>query len=273
MYGRKPDTIDDKVVLGFLLKERDEKLPPSGPEIKFVPNGKSSELRAREWYIDTQAPRDLSSGILKQVLAYFLTPFALLGRFAALFSSLRAERGRWPKPRSRFTRNLVDSINGALGGLRNIWGMTVVLLLIIIVFIVVVGIFIYSVHLVWNAPWLYPFWLIIIPLLVISLALVALICYGNFLVVLVNLLFLRATRRILYGLMTTYVAGPGAPAWVERQKNIIALPIPPAITTLSFKMPPEERQRMITAAREVTLQKLNKILSSETGDVRFQTAN
>jgi hypothetical protein len=115
---------------------------------------------------------------------------------------------------------------------------------------------------------------IVIALTILMLvALVILMIIDNLFAVLGNYFLLRSMRRILYGLVTTYAAGPGAPTWVESQDNIIALKIPPNITTLSFNMTLEERQSLITKAREVTLQKLNKILSSEMGDVRFQAAN
>ena len=79
--------------------------------------------------------------------------------------------------------------------------------------------------------------------------------------ILANWVLLPAARRILYGLVTTYVAGPGAPVWaVAEKKNIIALRIPPTVTTLSFDMAPEERNAVIASAREKTLAHLSGLI-------------
>jgi hypothetical protein len=292
-YGRDPAKLDDKKILGFLLKVTDEKPPLSGPEIKFVPSDTSSELPAWEWHNDAQAPGDLSSSGRKRALTLLFAPFAEIGRYVESMSDM--DRGRWPKPRSRLARNIVDTISGTLGGVSNYVGMSAMILITVAA---LVGAYflisnVFSIPLmtarelgdvVAAGDWdrlmrlLIPPHKIIIQLALVLFALmvivmVFLMLFDSFWFVLGNFLLLRATRRILYGLVTTYVAGPGAPSWAEKQENIIALPIPSTITTLSFNMPPEERQRLITKAREVTLQKLNKILSSEMGDVRFQTAN
>ena len=62
-------------------------------------------------------------------------------------------------------------------------------------------------------------------------------------------------------LVTTYISGPGAPEWVTEKKNIVALPIPPGVTTLRFEMHPEERQKLVADAQETTRAKLAKLLS------------
>ena len=89
--------------------------------------------------------------------------------------------------------------------------------------------------------------------------------FASLLIVAANFFLLRVSRRILYSLVTTYVAGPGAPEWVAAKRNIIALPIPRSVTTLSFQMQAEERQGLIASARRATLTQLTRRLSRAEG--------
>ena len=93
-------------------------------------------------------------------------------------------------------------------------------------------------------------------LIVICILLVLLSMIG----VLANIVLLRPIRRLLYGLVTTYVAGPGAPVWIEQRDNIISLPIPSEVSTLSFEMKAEASKNLITLAYQETLRKLDQVL-------------
>jgi hypothetical protein len=102
-------------------------------------------------------------------------------------------------------------------------------------------------------------------LVLIAVAVAVLVVFAGSLGVVANLVLLRASRRILYGLITTYVAGPGAAVWVRERRNIIALPVPPTVTTLSFKLQERDRRALIASARQVTLAKLTELLSGGCG--------
>jgi hypothetical protein len=115
----------------------------------------------------------------------------------------------------------------------------------------------------WSNPGSYALraFSLILTLLVVAVAI--LVVFASLLGFVVNFVLLRTSRRILYGLVTTYVAGPGAPAWAARRRNVIALPIPPDVTTLSFEMTPETRRDLIASAKQATLAKLRTLLSEQ----------
>lgn len=118
-YHCDPEEVDPGRVLGFLLKEEDEKVPPRGEDVEFVEAVPPSEFRAREWCQDSQTVVDEPSGLGSKVGAWMLYPFSLLGRLVDSYSEV--EPGRWPAPRSRLARNLVHSVNGLLGGIHPGW--------------------------------------------------------------------------------------------------------------------------------------------------------
>lgn len=115
----------------------------------------------------------------------------------------------------------------------------------------------------WTDIWSYfvrPF-IVILTLLAIAVAI--LVVFASLLGFIANFLLLRASRRILCGLVTTYVAGPGAPEWVAKRRNVIALPIPPTVKTLTFEMTAETRLDLITSAKQATFAKLKTLLSEQ----------
>jgi hypothetical protein len=81
--------------------------------------------------------------------------------------------------------------------------------------------------------------------------------------ILATMLLLRPARRVLYGLVTTYVAGPGAPAWYYNRGDIVALPIPPDLWTLQFDISRDIQQQVIDDARNATLKRLDAMLERE----------
>jgi hypothetical protein len=115
----------------------------------------------------------------------------------------------------------------------------------------------------WTDPQSYVVRLFSAILTLLAVAVSVLVVFASLLGVAANFILLRASRRILYGLVTTYVSGPGAPEWATERRNIIALPIPPSVTTLSFEMPAEERQALIASARLKTKAKLDEILGKK----------
>ena len=123
-----------------------------------------------------------------------------------------------------------------------------------------------------RAPDFSDLWSLVLvrPLVVILNLLFAavaiLIVFVTILGVSANYLLLRAARRLLFGLATTYVAGPGAPAWIKLRPNIIALPVPAGITTLSFGMMPDQRRDFIESARQATLKRLDAVLIAGGGE-------
>jgi hypothetical protein len=270
-YHRDPKDVDRRKILGFLLKEEDGREPVSGKDVKFV-EVSAGELRAKEWAKAVKAEVDEPSGLGSKVaagIAWMLYPFSLLGRIVAWNSPLK-ERGRWPAPRSRLARNMVDSLNGLLGG---IYPALFGLLAFAVVFIGAWEVinFLTADELKalratdWTDPGIYFNSFVKVILTCLAVAVSVLVVFASLLGVAANFILLRASRRILYGLVTTYVSGPGAPEWATKRRNIIALRIPPKVTTLSFDMPAEERRDLIADARLTTLAKLEEILGKKHG--------
>lgn len=261
-YERDPPHIESGHILGFLLQEGDAQKYPKGDDVKFVRQVPNGEFRAREWRPDTKTA-DVTSNLWSKIGAGALFPFSLLGRFA----DWKSERGRWPTPRSRMVRNLIHSVNGLLGAINT------PILGIFACFLVAVGAwettgFFVSeqVSVIPTTDWSHPlsyfsrlFGLVLTGSLV---AVGILFLFVTLLGIVANYILLRASRRILCGLVTTYVAGPGAAEWVANRKNVIALPIPPTVNTLSFQMKGSERRELVEDARRATHARLSQILSN-----------
>jgi hypothetical protein len=61
----------------------------------------------------------------------------------------------------------------------------------------------------------------------------------------------RPLRRVGYGLVTTYVAGPGAPEWMRRDPRIVFLPVG-GVKTTDFHMSDTTRDLLIGRAEVET---------------------
>jgi len=260
-YGR--EQIDPKQVLGFLLKERERSPIPRGPAIRFAHEIRPKDIRAKESQADNSAQ---TQGISEsRWWARLLYPFALAGR---LLGKAETEHGRWPRPNSLLGRYMIDSVNGLLEALcMPFFGAMVslgivALTTLAVLFLLVVGAISFRKTL--QTSLFFPFqWLILLLGLTSTVSVTLLMAYVTTLALIANVILLRAAKRILYGLATTYVAGPGASVWVEERGNVVALPIPSAVTTLSFEPPPATRRRLIADAQQATIEKLDEILNSD----------
>lgn len=265
-YGLNPEEIDSRHILGFLLKEADEETPLKDKDVEFVENNRKMEINAKEW-LDKKKKNGLKPPSLwTRIFAWLLLPFFVFGKILEFKIGLW-EKGRWTPPKSRLLKYLIEGINGFLGGIYfPLFGL---IACVITAFGAweVISYFEFDQldqlikELKASTDILSAVWLVVKPLIVYLLAIMALFVtvFGVF----TNFFLLRASRRVLYGLITTYVAGPGAPEWVEEKENIIELPIPPTIKTLSFEEVKKDgpmRKPLIDSAIEVTIKKLKKLL-------------
>ncbi len=267
-HGRDPEEIEPDRVLGFLLREHEEQAPPRGEDVKFLEAAvQVREFRAPEWSGDRKTEADVRSGLGSKIGTLVVYPFSLLGRFVGWNSPV--DHGRWPTPRSPLARNLVNSINGLLGGtyppLFGALGFGVVA---VGAWQVISFLGTDQINALQATDWTdissyaaRPF-AVILTLLAVAVAI--LVVFASLLGFMANFLLLRASRRILYGLVTTYVAGPGAPEWMAKRRNIIALPIPSTVKTLTFEMTAKTRQDLIKSAKQATFTKLKTLLSEQT---------
>jgi hypothetical protein len=241
--------------------------------VRFVDDVSRRQVRAREWF----APRaELEAGagavvvppsLGSRLAAWTLYPFYILGRLAEWNGGM--DPGRWPQPSSTLSRNLLYSVDGLLGGIHvPVFGV-LVLIVVGVGAWNLVGMFTMDqvrtfAATDWKDPMTYGVRPLAVLLSLVGIAVAVLMVFVTALGVLANYVLLRAARRILYGLAMTYVAGPGAPAWaVEHKHNIVALPIPAGVTTLTFSMSNELRRATIAAAHEATQAKLKLLLPEE----------
>jgi Patatin-like phospholipase len=266
-YKRSPEVIESQRILGFLLQQGDAEEPPRGATIEFVDSVPFKDLRAKEWSALPARPENTPSGIGAQAFVWLLLPFSLLGRFAAWIGD--SEPSRWPTPASRLASYLIQSIDGLLRGIHPIF-FAVLACVVVGVGSWTIGVSIVSdqIKLLLADRWTNPMTYLLRPLglmLTTGGATVAiLLTFLTIVGVLANRVLLRAAHRILYGLITTYVAGSGAPVWaIAEKKNVIPLAIPPPVTTLSFEITAKQREAVIASARQATFTKLSELLREE----------
>jgi predicted acylesterase/phospholipase RssA len=160
-------------------------------------------------------------------------------------------RGRWPIPQHPAARSLLGIVDGSMAAFRPLGFRLLAALLVI--------------GGTWQAMRIAVLW----PTgdLVDSgfrslpawggTVLGIVVAAGLFLMAMAVLLFLAvgphvvvAVRTMAYGVARTYFAGPGAPPWASRKANVIALPIPSELGTLTFNEGASARDKQIRDARE-----------------------
>lgn len=264
--GRSAIVPEDYVV-GFLL---DEGAPDAGtPDIltsRFAPRG--SEPTPREWHAapptDEDAPLSPSpvrrlGGLALLVLS---SPFWLLLRFGSwvALGRSRAWVGRLPPTKGPFKR-VVRTLDDVLSSLHTAWIAGVVMVVILVGTVVSIHWFITSflwlrvdeirLDLLFDEGWFsVARELVQVALVSVCLVLVLATVLLALAALLANYLALGASRQVLYGLVRTYAAGPGAPAWAGTapDDHVVRLPIPKALTTMSFDRSSPGVQEAITTA-------------------------
>ena len=265
-YGRTPVELEPARILGFVLQEHQEQLPPRASKVRFVDPVPAGQFRVREWSSGSKTDTDVSLGFGSRIVAGVLYPFSLLGRFVDRNTGV--DRGRWPTPRSPLARRLVQSINGLLGGTSApLLGVVGFVIVAIGAWQVITFFAIDQLNALRATDWSefgsYVVRPLSMALTLLAVAISILVVFASLVGFATNYLLLRISRRVAYGLVTTYVAGPGSPKWVTSKGNIIALPIPPGLTTLSFAIPPESRRNAIASAKQATLTRLRTLLHDE----------
>ncbi len=258
---RAPAALPADEVIGFLLDEEGGHPPPRGEEVVFVDEARA--VLAAEWAAGPPHGDGKRPGTGARLASWLLWPLYGLGRL--LKWNAGDETGRWPQPRARVWRYLITTVDGALLGSLSWVGA------IIVVAVVLAGVWVIVSFLGsglmdrfslmnWRDPTDYFGGFVMVLISLLPAAVAILVLWLTVLGVLVNFVLLRTSRRILYGLVTTYVAGPGAPAWVAQRDNVIPLPIPRSVTTLSFDIAPAVSRELTREAHRATVEKLSAIL-------------
>jgi predicted acylesterase/phospholipase RssA len=237
-WAHRKEMPEAAAVVGFVLREPrpDEKLE----DARFHRYGTRRNWLGRvpcnayEWRKSKNSTFWLSFGV-------FLAPTRLLD--AAGLRTL--SRARWPDPEG--------PIKSFIGGIVESWlrvMSAVVFGLVLLVVAVYTGYFIYQ----WLGERIASGRDTLLGITIIALD--AIYVLGGITITLVvlfvaNFFLGTALRRIGYGLMRTFAAAPGAPAWVEERDDVIIIELPEGATTLNFDFDPDvliERGRAAVAS-------------------------
>jgi predicted acylesterase/phospholipase RssA len=264
-YERTPSAIGTEDIVGFLLDEGETAQITRGEDVAFAAQRGDTVIEAYEWTVSTTTNAAAKPALGARIAAWLLWPFAFLGRAVELNGHV--ERGRWPEPQSKLVRNLLSGFNGLFSGIYPL------LFGLFAVFVVGLGAWQVITSLVqeqlrvwpstdWTEPmsWFARPFSTVLALVFMIVAMLA--TFAAALGVLANRVLLRASRRLLYGLTSTYVAGPGAPEWATRRRNIVALPIPSSVGTLSFDLTPAVRRQVVDDAFSATREKVSKLIAA-----------
>src|SRR5688572_26165485 len=261
-YKRSPQNVDNDRILGFLLRELGAQ-KPLGSSVAFVSEVQRREFQPREWQQPAGTNSDQAESFRSRALAGAVYPLAVLGRIAEWNGGM--ERGRWPDPQYRPLRHLLQSVNGLLAGLQPLlMGVLACIIVGVGSWNVITWLSTGQIDALFATDWTnvisYPARLASIALTIVGITIAVLVFVASLIAVAANYTLLRAMRRILYGLVTTYVAGPGAAEWFVEKRNVISLPIPPEVTTLAFNMPKPVREKLIAGASDATTARLAELL-------------
>jgi predicted acylesterase/phospholipase RssA len=262
-HERTPVVINQDEIVGFLLDEGENRSVTRGEDVRFASQRGDVLVRAKEW-LPTPPPVDSApTPIGSRIAAALLWPFGMLGRLVEFNGAVEA--GRWPRPRQPLVRHLVSALNGLFSGIHfPVIGFAALSAVALGSWTILKALGSEQLR-VWPATdWSEAMAWFVRPVSTLVATVVALVVilttFAATLGVLANYVLLRSTRRIIYGLASTYVAGPGAPEWATLRSNIVGLPIPPGVGALSFDLPVEVRRRLVKDAWKVTGTKVGALV-------------
>ena len=254
-------------VVGFVLEEATAGRAVDYGDSRFVPVGeRSGQITPREWLDSpprSQGESPRQRRLIRNVLSWLMLEPIRAARSALVWSS-DLHRSRWPTPRNKFLGAVLAIFDGSSAA----FGRRTSSLL---------GMVLYGVATFFGVRAAYGYvmnWIDVnglldwsTPLLILLMASVVM---GYVLLALAVLTFLfinpylaRTARTMGYGLAKTYFAGPGAPPWTGERPNVVSLPIPAEVTTLSFRMSPTVKKRLIAEAERVTAARLAHIMEGD----------
>ncbi len=80
-------------------------------------------------------------------------------------------------------------------------------------------------------------------------------------VLLINTIFIKVWRKLLFGTVKTLLAVASVPWWIAQLEDIIRLTVPSDINTLSFNLTEEQIEKASVSAKSEALQALQPLLS------------
>lgn len=271
---RLPDEPRADHVIGFLLDEgsgaadlaaqvRKGQTPRPYVTSAFTPP-ENYRFHALEW---CNEPRSGWRQVLRLMNPFFW-PLAIeryvltVGSFGRVLGGGFGGEGRrlwarWPTPTARVPRMALQFVDGSLGLLSYlVLGLLAWVILALVAF--------QSAKEVWSVLPDRGWFGVVLTLVLVALGcLIVLMLFGT----LWNVLTYPTLRRIGYGLGRTYVAGAGAHPWAAVADDVVPLPIPEDVTTLSFGLDAGRIRQLTADARRATEAFLDTLLEpSEPSD-------
>lgn len=247
-YSEAPALPKEHVVVGFLLQEQ----PLTRISLQAAKFDRNVALSDQPWERGGSVAKTTgsrSSTRLGRFMSAVLVIPSIIGRYCLSCDATQKYPlgpGRWPLPQSRILERLSATCDGFLNLVYYLVPAMAFLVIIAVGFAVAAG---------WVGYWGWdnrsgwePY------LAMLGLATIGLLAPPTMVVLglllTANLFLLRALRHLLFGLAKTYVAAPGAPEWVCLDKNVVALPVPEAVTMLSFDIGDEDRRHELNGVLE-----------------------
>lgn len=245
--GRNEQVAADYVV-GYLLDEADEEDVDVSAGC-FVAVGEAPD--AFEWRRAEGPPpakrTRLTGGAAGAVLGLLLLPLRLVIRLGAWLSlgDDRAWRPRWPTPGGT-AGVAVRTVNDALSALHSAWLAGIAALAIVggtaaAIYWLITSFLFLRLDELWLALVFGDIWPVVretiqVILVIVAIGLLIVLAVLVLVALAANFVLLGPVRDLLFGLTRTYVAGSGAPRWAGHaaEDHVLRLPIPRALTTLSF---------------------------------------
>jgi predicted acylesterase/phospholipase RssA len=276
-YSKRPTDVAQDYVVGYLLAEE------SDPETNLSDSQFRSVDEAPaplEWQTSARLAAPLTSvkGLALAaagLLALIARPFVIVGGWLSLGRD-PVWRGRWPRllgPGGQMFGVVDDALSSLHGGLIAL-GAGIALavgawLSVGLLFGLIVG-FLDDIRIDMgfrDVSAVLGSVLIVVGLSVVAILVIAITVLTGVLLF-VNYVLLGAVRQTGYGVLRTYIAGPGAPIWTGADKldNVIRLPIPRDLSTLSFDRTKPKVEAAVTKAvqdaHDVTVTRLVEILAT-----------
>lgn len=256
-------------VVGFMLDEAGASAlaAPVYERATFAPPGMQPdrELPAREWVGATPASESPQRSWLGRLGALLLDVLFWPIRLAQWISQHTAglPRGRWPTPRNRLARAAANVVDGVMVAFHP-WYLRLIGMLLVFIGTwqaVKAASGVFFVDLIESGFTSVPAWsgavfgvAVLASIVLLASAVLAFLATTAFVTV--------AVRTLAFGVARTYFAGPGAPPWAKRWPNVIALPIPPGLSTLTFSADKDTQVTAVEGARAAVLAELPAILAS-----------
>ena len=283
-YDRVPQNVNQNRLIGFVLDEHEpvtEGVSPSEPLPSKIQRNANVKFGERWWAFGrkegkvtmwehrdskgTHPPLDKTysvrlTRVIQGVISWPLVQLGEIGLEMGFGQAGWLEDARCP---SSTKRGVVEVVYGGLSALGSpIWAVVAVLLLLgstcyamVLFWFWIIGIF--------NAASGVMSWFLGFAILMLGYGTVLVLIVLVFATASIGLIFFLQSpiRRVLWGVISTYVASSGSPEWYRCHPAVVHLPVG-GVGTLDFDMTNDQRTAVESRAFDITLNWIKKRLPS-----------